>query len=72
MKANTLQDDIHNYESRNAPVGHSLIKNYGSAGLGLDLTAEAWPSLTQAFISGGTDILVDTPNRPSCCQVAEL
>jgi hypothetical protein len=36
------------------------------------LTAEAWPTLTQAFASGSRDILHDAPNRPDCPQVPEI
>jgi hypothetical protein len=72
MNADTLQEDIHNYEARQAPLCQSLVRNYGTAGLGLDLAAEAWPNLTHTFISGGLDVFIDTPHHPKCTQVAEV
>jgi hypothetical protein len=71
--ADTLQSDVHNYESRTAPTETSSIKTYGTAGLGLDLTAEgAWPTLSQIFVAGGKAQLSDTPGRPPCLQVADV
>jgi hypothetical protein len=72
MKADTLQDDIHNYESRKAPTGQAVLPTYGTTGMGLDLTVETWPTLTQSFMSGGQDISVDEPKRPLCTHVDEV
>jgi hypothetical protein len=72
MNADTFQCDIHNYKARSAPTGLSDIKCFGTAGLGLDLTAEAWPTLMQTFASGGKDRLLGAPNRPDCLQVDDI
>jgi hypothetical protein len=72
MTAALLQDDVHNYESRLAPTGRPELFRYGSAGLGIDLTAEAWPDLEQVFLSGGKGLFRDVPYRPECPQVPDV
>jgi hypothetical protein len=72
MMADTLQSDVHHYDSRSAPAGQTVFERYGTAGLGLDLTAEAWPSLEQVFISGGKGLFSDVPCRPECPQVPDV
>jgi hypothetical protein len=66
-----MENDIHNYASRQAPSGVATINRYGTAGLGLDLTAEAWPTLTQVFVSDSKAPTADAPNRPTCQHVPE-
>jgi hypothetical protein len=72
MNADILHEDIHNYELRKAPTGQAVLSTYDTAGLGLDLTAEASPTLTQSFMSGGQDISFDAPKRPLCTHVDEV
>jgi hypothetical protein len=42
-----------------------VVHRYGSAGLGLDVTSEAWLNMVQVFCSEDCDPNTDTPNRPS-------
>jgi hypothetical protein len=43
-----------------------VFQTYGTSGLGLDLTAKAWPSLTQVFVSSSPITLANCPGRPTC------
>jgi hypothetical protein len=40
--------------------------------MGIDLTAEAWPSLTQVFRSETKDYTHDLPGRPTCPHLREV
>jgi hypothetical protein len=71
-RADTFRSNMQNYDARDAPAGRTDIQRYGTAGLGLDLTAEAWPSLDQTFNPGSSDPRVDAPNRPACEHVSEV
>jgi hypothetical protein len=68
-RASDLVWDIHNYDSRLAPTATPWAKTYGTAGLGLDLSAEAWPALTQVFRSKATCVPYDSPGRPACFEL---
>jgi hypothetical protein len=61
-----LTTDITKYESRTEPRGITAYGSYGTAGLGLDLTAEVWPMLTQEFMSAGSTFPSNCPGRPEC------
>jgi hypothetical protein len=54
------------YEARPHSSSRSLFTTYGTAGLGLDLTAEAWPQLEQLFVSDADGLLLQGCGRPSC------
>ncbi len=40
--------------------------------MGIDLTAEAWPSLIQVFRSEAKDYTHDLPGRPTCPHLREV
>jgi hypothetical protein len=73
-RADEFLQDIHHYDSRQAPTSTPWAKTYGTAGLGLglDLTAEAWPNLTQVFRSEATCVPYDTPGRPACRELTTV
>ena len=50
--------DIRGYDQRMDEEASPWVHTYGSYGLGMDLTAAAWPSLLQLF-TGGESRLFD-------------
>jgi hypothetical protein len=64
--ADKLEDDVHAYEHRIDQPTTTLFSTFGSAGLGFDLSSEAWPNLTQAFSSGSDKAFHQCPGQPSC------
>jgi hypothetical protein len=71
-RADDLIDDIHHYDFRTAPLNTTWASTYGTSGLGLDLSAEAWPTLTQTFRSELPGIPTETPGRPPCLELAPV
>jgi len=61
-----LDRDVEHYEYRTHKDRQIAFRTYGTSGLGLDLTAEAWPSLTQVFSAGSHDAYASCPGRPTC------
>jgi hypothetical protein len=64
--AHKLESDVEHYKSRTNQDRRLAFETYGTSGLGLDLTAEALPSLTQVFTLGAQQALVSCPGRPAC------
>jgi hypothetical protein len=56
-------DHVAAYETRVDQDLTPVVRTFGSHGLGIDLTAEAWPRLEQVF-SGGDDQLYEYFDRP--------
>jgi hypothetical protein len=64
--ADNLSNDILAYNTRPLTSQASLaIESYGTAGLGVDLTDEAWPHCRQEFAIG-EGITKNCPDRPPC------
>jgi hypothetical protein len=72
LGADDLIDDIHNYASQLAPNATVWARTFGSSGLGLDLTLEAWPTLHQTFRSETTGVTSDTPGRDECLELPNV
>jgi hypothetical protein len=66
-----LCDEIQQYEARPAVDGDLLFSSYGTASMGLDLTAEAWPKMTQVF-SSKNNHTPDCPGRPRTMNVTNV
>jgi hypothetical protein len=64
--AHKLERDVDHYEYRTHKNRQIAFHTYGTSGLGMDLTAEAWPSLTQVFSAGSHKSLASCPGRPTC------
>jgi hypothetical protein len=64
--ARKLDDNVLAYESRLHTPSRSMFVTYGTSGLGLDLTAEAWPQLEQCFASDVDKLLLQGSGRPQC------
>ena len=60
-----LDHDIHHYESRKEQRAEQLYSTFGTSDLGLDLTLEAWPRMTQVFAAGSSVAFKSCPGRPS-------
>jgi hypothetical protein len=63
--AHKLERDEH-YEYRTHKNRQIAFHTYGKSGLGMDLTAKAWPSLTQVFSAGSGQLswTTDLPRAP--------
>jgi hypothetical protein len=61
-----LDCDIHNYETRKEQEAAPLYSTFGTSGLGLDLTMEAWPQMSQLFAAGSAATFENCPGRPVC------
>jgi hypothetical protein len=59
----TLVDNVDAYETGVDQDLSSVVHTYGTHGLGIDLTVEAWPHLEQVF-SGGDDHMFEYFDRP--------
>jgi hypothetical protein len=55
-----------NYDYKPEITRASRVTSFASAGLGLDLTIEAWPTLTQTFLLDTTHVQLNVPGRPAC------
>jgi hypothetical protein len=64
--ADKLELDIDAYEHRTEVPMAPKYSTFATAGLGFDLTAESWPTLTQVFASGSEKAFTQCPGRPSC------
>jgi hypothetical protein len=64
--ADKLELDINAYEHRTEVLMAQKYSTYATAGLGFDLTAESWPTLTQLFASGADKAFNQCHGRPSC------
>jgi hypothetical protein len=64
--AHKLERDVEHYEDHTHEDRRIAFQTYGTSGLGLDLTAEAWPSLTQVFSAGSHVAVTSCPGRPAC------
>jgi hypothetical protein len=69
VTSDNFSSDIHNYGSKPAPTGVPSLKRYGTAGMGIDLSPEAWPAMQQVFSSDSKDHSKDLPGRPQCTHV---
>jgi hypothetical protein len=63
--------DIHGYDQHVDIEAVWLVDTYGTYGLGLDLTAAAWPGLHQVF-TGGDPKLYDYVARPACSVIDDV
>jgi hypothetical protein len=61
-----LENDIVAYEHHLDKPMAQRYRTFATAGLGFDLTAESWPTLTQVFASGSERAFSQCPGRPSC------
>ena len=64
-------DDIHGYDQRVDVEAVPLVHTYGTYGLGMDLTAAAWPGLLQVF-TGGDSKIYDYVGRPECTVIDDI
>jgi hypothetical protein len=64
-------DDIHGYDQRVDVDAVPLVHTYGTYGLGMDLTAAAWPGLLQVF-TGGDSNVYDYVGRPECTVIDDI
>ena len=64
--AHKLERDVEHYEDHTHEDRRIAFQTYGTSGLGLDLTADAWPSLTQVFSAGSHVAVTSCPGRPPC------
>jgi hypothetical protein len=49
-------EDIHGYDQRVDVEADPMVHTYGTYGLGMDLTAAAWPGLLQVFTGGDSKV----------------
>jgi hypothetical protein len=61
-----LEQDVTSYDFKQETAHSSRVSTFATAGLGLDLTIEAWPTLTQTFLSDTALVPVNGPGRPRC------
>jgi hypothetical protein len=64
--AQHLEQDVLNYDYKPEIVHASWVSTFATAGLGLDLTIEAWPTLTQTFLSDALSVQHNVQGRPAC------
>ena len=64
-------DDIHGYDQRVDVEAVPLVHTYGTYGLGMDLTAAAWPGLLQVFTGGDSEIY-GYVGRPECTVIDDV
>jgi hypothetical protein len=64
-RADNFINDVLNFEAREAPKDQPAVRCYGTAGMGLDVAAEAWPNMNQVFCSEDCDPTIDTPGQPT-------
>ena len=64
-------DDIHGYDQRVDVEAVPLVHTYGTYGMGMDLTAAAWPGLLQVF-TGGDSKIYDYVGRPECTVIDDI
>jgi hypothetical protein len=62
--ADNFSKDVDNYEARSAPNQSTTYTSFGTAGLGLDTTGEAWATLTQVFYSESKPFEQICPGHP--------
>jgi hypothetical protein len=62
--ADNFNKDVINYEARSAPNQSSTYTSFGTTGLGLDTTGEAWATLTQVFYSESKPLDQICPGHP--------
>ena len=64
-------EDIHGYDQRVDVEAVPMVHTYGTYGLGMDLTAAAWPGLLQVF-TGGDPKVFESVNRPLCTVIDDV
>jgi hypothetical protein len=62
-------NEIQQYEARSSVEGEILFATYGTAEMGLDLSAEAWPRIKHVF-SSHNRVTSECPGRPSTLDVS--
>jgi hypothetical protein len=70
--ADNFSKDVDNYEARSAPTQSTTYTSFGTAGLGLDTTKEAWATLTQVFYSESKPFDQICPGHPSTTFVGHM
>jgi hypothetical protein len=70
--ADNFIKDVINYEARSAPNQSTTYTSFGTAGLGLDTTGEAWATLTQVFYSESKPLEQSCPGHPSTDFVGHM
>jgi hypothetical protein len=61
-----LEQDVTSYDFKQETAHSSRVSTFATAELGLDLTIEAWPTLTQTFLSDTALVPLNVPGRPRC------
>jgi hypothetical protein len=64
--AQHLEQDVINYDYKPEIACVSLITLFAMAGLGLNLTIKAWPTLIQTFLSDAWHVQLNVPGHPAC------
>ena len=64
-------NDIHGYDQGVDVEAVPLVHTYGTYGLGMYVTAVAWPGLLQVF-TGGNSKLYDSVDRPTCTVIDDV
>jgi hypothetical protein len=64
--AQYLEQDLINYDYKPVIARASRVTSFATAGLCLNLTTKAWPTLTQTFLSDGSHVQLNVPGRPAC------
>jgi hypothetical protein len=64
--AQYLEQDVINYDYKPEIARASCVTSFATPGLGLNLTIEAWPTLTQTFLSDASHVQLNVPGRLAC------